>query len=57
METAPVGCISGHIHQQGFTAIETASGYTSTFNPGAPGIASVAVSRSEIFQAEELAVE
>jgi len=56
METGPVACISGHTHQQGFSAVETANGHAYVYNPGAPGIASVTVDDTGTMQVEELSI-
>ncbi|WP_225335994.1 metallophosphoesterase family protein [Halomicrobium urmianum] len=55
-ETGPVACLSGHTHQQGFSAIETATGHAYVYNPGESGIASVSVDRTGTIQVDELSV-
>lgn len=52
--TDPAGCLSGHTHQQGLTAIETASEHANACNPGVPGAASVTVGKNGAIQTKTL---
>jgi Icc-related predicted phosphoesterase len=43
LDASPVGLVSGHTHERGTTAVETAGGYTYFHNPGPRGVTSLAV--------------
>ncbi|WP_254807893.1 metallophosphoesterase family protein [Natronosalvus amylolyticus] len=57
LETAPLGVISGHTHQEGLTGTETSNGYTYLYNPGAPGVATLEVDANGTFITESVPIE
>jgi Icc-related predicted phosphoesterase len=54
--TAPAGCLSGHTHQPGTTAVATTDGHAYAHNPGAPGVTSVTVHRDGTVHTERLEI-
>ncbi|WP_254822253.1 metallophosphoesterase family protein [Haloglomus halophilum] len=54
--TAVSGCLSGHTHQRGLTAVPTTAGHSYAHNPGDAGVSSVSVSRDGTLRTEAVDV-
>jgi Icc-related predicted phosphoesterase len=50
------GCLSGHTHQRGLTAVPTTSGHSYVHNPGDAGVSSVSISQDGTLRAEQIDV-
>lgn len=54
--TGADGCLSGHTHQRGLTAIPTTCGHSYVHNPGDAGVSSVSISRDGTLHVEQVDV-
>jgi Icc-related predicted phosphoesterase len=55
--TGVSGCLSGHTHQRGLTAVPTTAGHAYAHNPGDAGVSSVSVSRDGTLRTEAVDVD